>query len=410
MRDLVQLSPEHLARAVDVLLPLGAALVHHRLDLGVLAGMERLEGEVLELPLDGVDAEAVGERRVDLEGLARLLELLLLAQVLDRPHVVEAVGELDQDDAMVLGHRHDHLAVVLGLGLLAALEVDSRQLGDAFDEPRHLVAELVAHLLDGRVGVLDDVVKDPGGDRGVVAPELGEDQRDPERVEDEVLPAPALLVLVGLRGEAIRPLEQVPIDIGVVGRHLGHELVELLAVPFGGRGEHLTRHEPILASWVAGSGPRWRHVRSWSEERLDDAPPLARLLEMHVVTCARATVSRLASSSRAAIARASSAASPRSPRTISVAHRIELQASHHPRAGLAESLEQRGRVELTATSRPFGSPARPPMHVPAANLHRRNGPRPPCRGTGQAKTRATPASRAPRPGPETGTPPRQRAA
>ena len=80
MPDLVELALQHLAGAVDVLLPLGAALVDHRLDLGVLARVERLEGEVLELPLDRVDAEAVRERRVDLERLARLLELLLLAR------------------------------------------------------------------------------------------------------------------------------------------------------------------------------------------------------------------------------------------------------------------------------------------------------------------------------------------
>ena len=179
--DLVELALEHAPGAVDVLLPLGPALVHHRLDLRVLARVERLEGEVLELPLDRVDTEAVRERRVDLERLARLLELLLLPQVLDRPHVVEPVGELDEDDAMVLGHRHDHLPVVLGLSLLAALEVDPRQLRDALDEPRDVLAELVPHLLHRRVRVLDDVVEDPGRDRRVVAPQLGEDQRDAER-------------------------------------------------------------------------------------------------------------------------------------------------------------------------------------------------------------------------------------
>ncbi len=99
---------------------------------------------------------------------------------------------------MVVGHRHDHLPVVLGLSLLAALEVDSGQLGDAFHESRHLVAELIPHLLDRRIRILDDVVEDPGGDRGVVAPELREDQRDAERMEDEVLAAPSLLVLVGV--------------------------------------------------------------------------------------------------------------------------------------------------------------------------------------------------------------------
>jgi hypothetical protein len=56
-------------------------------------------------------------------------------------------------------------------------------------------------------------------------------------------------------GEAVCALEQVPVDVRVVSRHLGHELVELLVVPLGGRGEYLTRHKPILAFEVAASAP-----------------------------------------------------------------------------------------------------------------------------------------------------------
>ena len=40
--------------------------------------MKSLESEVFELPLDLVDAEAVRQRRVDLERLACLLDLFLL--------------------------------------------------------------------------------------------------------------------------------------------------------------------------------------------------------------------------------------------------------------------------------------------------------------------------------------------
>ena len=145
MSALSSSSVEDRGGLVDLRLAIGAPIGDHRLDLGVLARVEDLEREVLELPLDRVDAEPVRERRVDLERLLRLLHLLLLAEVLDRPHVVEAVGELDQDDAHVLGHRDDHLAVVLGLRLLAAREADARQLGDALDEVRDLRAELGAN-------------------------------------------------------------------------------------------------------------------------------------------------------------------------------------------------------------------------------------------------------------------------
>ena len=142
-------------RLLDLGLAVGPPVGDHRLDLGVLARVEDLEGEILELPLERVDAEPVRERRVHLERLLRLLHLLLLAEVLDRAHVVEAVGELDQDHAHVLRHRHDHLAVVLGLGLLAALEADPRQLRHALDELGDLGAELRPQLVEVGLGVLD---------------------------------------------------------------------------------------------------------------------------------------------------------------------------------------------------------------------------------------------------------------
>ena len=91
--DLVQLLGQSDRRLVHMLLAIGAALRDHRLDLGVLARVERLEREVLELPLQLVDTEPMGERGVDLERLASLLHLLLAPEILERPHVVQPVGE-----------------------------------------------------------------------------------------------------------------------------------------------------------------------------------------------------------------------------------------------------------------------------------------------------------------------------
>ena len=213
-----------------MLLAVGAPLGDHRLDLVVLARVQRLEGEVLELPLERVDAEPVRERRVHLERLARLLHLLLAAQVLDRAQVVQPVGELDQDDADVLRHRDDHLAVVLGLGVLAALEVDAGQLRDAVDELRDLVAELGAQLLELDVGVLDDVVQQRGRDRLLVEAELGADLRDPERVVDEVLARAPLLALVRALGERGTRARSVPVDVGQVALDLGDQLLDEVLV------------------------------------------------------------------------------------------------------------------------------------------------------------------------------------
>ena len=230
--DLLELTLQGHRGLAHVLLAVGAALADHRLDLLVLTRVQRREGEVLELPLELVDPEPVRERCIDLERLLALLHLLLLAQVLDRAHVVQAVGELDQDHAHVLRHRDDHLAVVLSLRLLAALELNPRQLGDALDELRDLVAELGSHLLDVRVGVLDDVVQERRSDRLLVQPQLGTDLRGAPRMVDELLAGAALLSLVCGRGEAEGPREQVAVDVGVVSGDGRDELVDQLLVAF----------------------------------------------------------------------------------------------------------------------------------------------------------------------------------
>ena len=225
---------EHLARLRDGGLAVGPPLGDHLLDLGVLARVQDLERAVLELPLDRVDAEAVGERRVDLERLLRLADLGLLALVLDRAHVVEPVGELDQDDADVLRHRDDHLPVVLGVRLLAGLEGGPGQLRDALDQLGDLVAELGADLVELGLGVLDDVVQEGGGERLLVEMELGADLRDRPRMVDERLAGAAGLAFVRGRGEVERAREEILVDAGVVRLDGSNQLIdEVLVVTFG---------------------------------------------------------------------------------------------------------------------------------------------------------------------------------
>ena len=185
----------------DVVLALVALLADQALDLLVLARVERREGEVLQLPLDGVDAEPVRERRVDVEGLLGLLDLLLLRHRAERAHVVQPVGELDEDDPDVRGHRDHHLAVVLGLRLVARLERDAGELGDAVDEPGDLLAEDLADLLQRRRRVLDRVVQQRGAQGLGVQAHAGADLRHADGVDDEVLARLAALVGVVLAGE-----------------------------------------------------------------------------------------------------------------------------------------------------------------------------------------------------------------
>jgi hypothetical protein len=194
--------------------------------------MQRFERQVLELPLERVDAEPVRERRVDLERLLRLLHLLLLAEVFDLAQVVQTVGKLDQDDPHVLGHRDDQLAVVLGFRLLAALELDARQLRHALDEPRDLVAELRAHVVELDLRVLDHVVEQRGGDGLVVELELRADLGRPPGVQHELLAGASLLAGVSVSREGEGPADQVAVDVRVVGGDVRNQLVYELLMLF----------------------------------------------------------------------------------------------------------------------------------------------------------------------------------
>ena len=230
---LPQFAQQLLARHLHVVLAVGAALVDHLLDLGVALGVQRLERQVLEFPLERVDTQTVGQRGVHLEGLAGLLHLLRLAHVLQGAHVVQAVGQLHQQHADVARHRHDELAVVLGLPLLLALEVDARELGDPLHQRGHLGPELLLHLLARGGGVLHRVVQQRGLDGLVVQTEPRTDARAAERMGDVGLARVPQLVAVLLVGERVGAPDGVGIGIRVIDQHLAHQRLEFRGA--GGR-------------------------------------------------------------------------------------------------------------------------------------------------------------------------------
>ena len=212
------------AHAGEVLLTSRRPLGDEAHDLVVDLGVERRERQVLELPLDGVHAEPVRERRIDLEGLVGLALGRLLADVAPRAGVVQPVGELDDEDADVAGHRDDHLAHGLGLGGLAVGHLV--ELGDAVDEHRDLVAEVGAQLVEAVCRVLDRVVQQRRRERGRRHAELGEDRRHRERVRDVGVAALAHLAVVRALGDGIRPLDDREVGLGVVGPHGRHQRLE----------------------------------------------------------------------------------------------------------------------------------------------------------------------------------------
>ena len=188
----------------------------------VVVRLEKLEREVLELRLHARHPEPMRQRRVDLPGFERDAPLPLGVEVLERPHVVQPIGELDDDDARVLRDRQEQLAVVLRLRLDARPEGERRQVGEPVHQVRDFGAEIVTDLIERHVGVFDHVVQQGGGDRGGVHLEVGQQRGDRDAVRQKVVARDALLAVVRLRADAVGARQQVQVQaLPVRGHRLG---------------------------------------------------------------------------------------------------------------------------------------------------------------------------------------------
>ena len=98
------------------------------------------------------------DRRVDFQRFARLEDAAVFFQRRQSAHVVQAVGQLDDNDADILAHGNEHLADGGRLLIGEGFHLDARDLGDAVDQLRHVRAELLLDQLAGHVGVLNRVV------------------------------------------------------------------------------------------------------------------------------------------------------------------------------------------------------------------------------------------------------------
>ena len=119
-------------------------------DRGVGVGLQLLERQRLHLVHDLVHADPLGERGVDIHRLLGDAAALVLARdVVERAHVVQPVGELDEQHADVVAQREQELAQILRGALIFRLRLDLAELGHPVDQPRDIGAEQFLDLLGG---------------------------------------------------------------------------------------------------------------------------------------------------------------------------------------------------------------------------------------------------------------------
>ena len=187
--------------AAEEFLLVAAGALQCSFDDAVPLRVEGVEAKILELEFHGVEAKPFGERRVDVERFASDGAAARQRHALDGAHVVQPIGEFDEDDAQIAHHREQHFAERLRLRLLAALELDLVELGYRIDDLGHAVTEARGDLVFGDGRVFDDVVQDRRDDGVGVDAQTRQNFGCGDRVGNVGFAGIALLAAVGLGAE-----------------------------------------------------------------------------------------------------------------------------------------------------------------------------------------------------------------
>ena len=140
--------------------------------------------------------------------------------VLQRTHIVQTVTQLDEDDADVLGHGHEHLAQVLHLLILFGGILHPGQLGDTLHQFRHGLAEQAGHFIVGGVGILNAIMEH-GRHNGVgIHAQFIDDLRHRDGVDDVGLAALAQLGAVMGIGIFKGSTDTGHVHLGIIGSDL----------------------------------------------------------------------------------------------------------------------------------------------------------------------------------------------
>ncbi|MNK59060.1 hypothetical protein D3C87_781590 [compost metagenome] len=174
------------------------------------------ERQVLQLVVDVVQAEAVRDRHVHFHGLAGDAALFRRRHEVQGAHIVQAVGQLDEDHAHVGRHGQQHLAEVFRLRFDLALEFDLFQLRQAVDQMRDRCAEALDQFILLDVLVFHHVMQQGGHDGLRVELPVGADFGDGDRMRDIRLARAAHLAQVHFVGEAVGFLDFFQVGRGKV--------------------------------------------------------------------------------------------------------------------------------------------------------------------------------------------------
>ena len=170
---------------------------------GVAPRVDVLKGQLLQLAVGLVQPQTVGDRHINVQRLAGDARALVRDHRIHRAHVVQAVGQLDQNDAHIPRHRQQHFAKRLGLVFFAGVKLQFVEFGQAIDDLGRGRPEALDQLDLGDATVLHGVVHERGHDGLRIKLHVRTQARHRNRVRDVGLTTGAELPQMRLVGEAV---------------------------------------------------------------------------------------------------------------------------------------------------------------------------------------------------------------
>jgi hypothetical protein len=139
---------------------------------------------------------------------------------------MQAIRKLHQDDPDVVHHGEEHFSKVLSLSLLTRRKGNRAKLCHSLDDVGDVGPEQLRDTLYGRLGVLDNVVQQTGGNGDDVELHVSQLVGHLERVNQIRLTRVAHLSLVLEGGEDIGPPEQLYVGLGIASPDLFDDVLE----------------------------------------------------------------------------------------------------------------------------------------------------------------------------------------
>ena len=189
---------------LDVLLPILIPLGDPYPQRLVHVGLEMLQTQILQFILDPPDAEPVRKRSINFQRFLGNFLPLVLAQVLQRAHVVQPVGEFDEDDTNIVRHRQHHLSEILSLSFLIVTKRNLADLRDTPDEMDDLRAELPFKFFRSGQCIFQGIVEQSGDHGGDIGPEQRQDAGNGKRVLKVRFSRTTNLPFVSFSGKFVR--------------------------------------------------------------------------------------------------------------------------------------------------------------------------------------------------------------